>query len=139
MSYSISANSMFNIDENGVQSLEVSYRDSDGTDIGAYAEGHSFDEVLSDILDQIDEGIASQDDAKADAEEVQNNVDQIKYLKEQIEALEKRNLELQNRNNKEYEKNKEKLLKNNDSFGLFDNFFKTLEKNYTPFDKDLLW
>ena len=68
--YSVNASSMFSIDENGKHSLEVAYKDSDGTNVGAYSEGDTFDGVLKDVLDQIDAAIADADDARADQERV---------------------------------------------------------------------
>ena len=46
MVYSVSANTMYSIDEDGKHSLEVTYKDSDGFNAGAYAEGDTFEEVL---------------------------------------------------------------------------------------------
>ena len=100
MVYSVSASSMFSIDENGKHSLEVTYKDSDGTNTGAYAEGDTFDEVLGDVLDQIDEAIAEADDARADEEEAAKLQAQIDDLTRQLDALKARNNELEQKNTK---------------------------------------
>lgn len=100
MVYSVSASSMFSIDENGKHSLEVNYQDSDGINAGAYSEGDTFDEVLGDVLDQIDAAIADADDAQADAEEAARLQAQIDDLTQQLNELKSRNQELEQKNNK---------------------------------------
>lgn len=98
MVYSISASSMFSIDEDGKHSLEVTYKDSDGVNVGAYSEGDTFDEVLGDVLDQIEEGVADADDARADREEAAQLQAQIDDLTKQLEDLKTRSAELQRKN-----------------------------------------
>ena len=100
MVYSVSASSMFSIDENGKHSLEVNYQDSDGINAGAYSEGDTFDEVLGDVLDQIDAAIADAGDAQADAEEAARLQAQIDDLTQQLNELKSRNQELEQKNNK---------------------------------------
>lgn len=98
MVYSISASSMFSIDEDGKHSLEVTYKDSDGVNVGAYSEGDTFDEVLGDVLDQIEEGVADADDARADREEAAQLQAQIDDLTKQLDDLKARSAELQQKN-----------------------------------------
>lgn len=100
MTYSVSTKSMLSIDENGTHSLEVSYNDSDGTNVGAYSEGNSFDSVLSDVLDQIDEALADQDDARADLEEINRLKAQIDELTGRLNELKARNTDLEKKNDK---------------------------------------
>lgn len=95
--FSISANTMYSIDENGKHSLEVSYQDSDGVDVGAYAEGDKFENVIFDVVDQIDEAIAEFDDDQADVEEAENIQDQITKLQTQLAELQARSNELEKR------------------------------------------
>ena len=95
--YSITANTMYTIDENGKHSLEISYNDSEGVDVGAYAEGDSFEEVIFDAVDQIDEAIAEFDDDQADMDEAANLQAQIADLQAQIAELQARNDELKKR------------------------------------------
>lgn len=101
--FSISANTMYSVDENG-HSLEVSYRDSDGVDVGAYAEGDKFEDVIFDVIDQLDEAIAEFDDDKADIEEAENLQKQIADLQTQIAELQARNDELEQRHAKKIER-----------------------------------
>lgn len=100
MNYSVSTKSMLSIDENGTHSLEVSYSDSNGANVGAYSEGDNFDSVLSDVLDQIDEALADQDDARADLEEINQLKAQIDELTGRLNELEARNTELEGKNSK---------------------------------------
>ena len=95
--FSITANTMYSIDENGKHSLEVSYRDSDGIDVGAYSEGDKFEDVIFDAVDQIDEAIAEFNDDQADVEEAASIQDQIAELQAQIAELQARNDELEKR------------------------------------------
>ena len=67
--FSINANVMYSIDEKGQHSLEISYSDSDGADVGVYSKGDSFEKVVLDAADQMDEAMAAYDDDKADVEE----------------------------------------------------------------------
>lgn len=98
--FSISANTMYSIDENGKHSLEVSYRDSDGVDVGAYSEGDKFEDVILDAVDQLDEAIAEFNDDQADVEEAENLQKQIAELQTQIAELQARNAELEQRHAK---------------------------------------
>lgn len=95
--FSINANTMYSIDENGEHSLEISYRDSDGIDVGAYAKGDTFEKVILDAVDQIDEAIAEYDDDKADVEEAEALQAQIADLQAKIADLQARNDELKKR------------------------------------------
>ena len=95
--FSITANTMYSIDENGKHSLEISYRDSDGVDVGAYSEGDKIEDVILDAVDQIDEAIAEFDDDQADVEEAATIQDQIAELQAQIAELQARNNELEKR------------------------------------------
>lgn len=95
--FSINANTMYSFDEKGNHSLEISYNDSNGTNVGAYAEGDAFDKVLLDVIDQLDEAIAEFDDDKADKEEMEALQAQIADVQAQLDALEARNKELQDR------------------------------------------
>ncbi len=93
MVYSVSASSMFSIDEDGKHSLEVTYKDSDGFNTGAYAEGDNFDAVLADVLNQIDAAKADRDDARANEEEAKQLQTQIDDLTRQLaDAQNKANL-----------------------------------------------
>lgn len=124
MVYSVSASSMFSIDENGKHSLEVAYKDSDGINAGAYSEGDSFDEVLGDVLDQIDAAIADADDARADQEEAAKLQTQIDDLTHQLAELKVRNQELEQKNI-QYKK--------------YQNFEEALSKITKDFDSDNIW
>ena len=124
MAYSVSASSMFSIDENGKHSLEVAYKDSDGIDAGAYSEGDSFDEVLGDVLDQIDAAIAEADDARADQEEAKKLQAQIDDLNRQLAELKARNAELEQKNTK---------------YKDYQNFEDAINKISKDFDNDDLW
>lgn len=95
--FSISANTMYSIDENGKHSLEISYQDSDGVDVGAYAEGDKFEKVIFDAIDQIDEAIAEYGDDQADVEEAADIQKQIAELQAKINELQTRNNELKKR------------------------------------------
>lgn len=95
--FSINANIMYSFDEKGNHSLEISYNDSNGTNVGAYAEGDALDKVLLDVMDQLDEAIAEFDDDQADKEEMESLQAQIADVQAQLEALEARNKELQDR------------------------------------------
>ena len=95
--FSINANTMYSFDEKGNHSLEISYNDSNGTNVGAYAEGDALDKVLLDVMDQLDEAIAEFDDDQADKEEMETLQAQIADVQAQLDALEARNKELQDR------------------------------------------
>ena len=95
--FSITANTMYTIDENGDHSLEISYNDSEGVNVGAYATGNTLEEVLIDAIDQIDEAIAEYDDDQADVEESEKLQTQIAELQAQIDELQARNEELEKR------------------------------------------
>lgn len=129
--YSVNASSMFSIDENGKHSLEVAYKDSDGTNVGAYSEGDTFDSVLKDVLDQIDAAVADADDARADQEEAAKLQAQIDDLNRQLEELKSRNqeLELSSAKYKKYQNFEEALGKitkdlESDDFNLWNRWFK---------------
>jgi predicted RNase H-like nuclease (RuvC/YqgF family) len=127
--YSVSASSMFSIDENGKHSLEVAYKDSDGVDTGAYSEGDSFDEVLGDVLDQLDAAIANAGDAHADQEEAAKLQSQIDDLTHQLEELKARNQELEQKNTqykkyKDFEEALNKITKDFDSDNIWNRWFK---------------
>jgi len=107
--YSISANTMYSIDENGKHSLEISYQDSDGTNVGAYAEGDKFENVLLDAIDQLDEAIAESDDDQADVEESEQLQSQIEELQSQIASLQAQLNEHQTRNEELQKRHAEKL------------------------------
>lgn len=124
MTYSISASSMFSIDDDGKHSLEVTYKDSDGFSTGAYAEGDNFDAVLADVLDQIDEAKADRDDARANEEEATQLQVQIDDLTRQLEELKARNAELEKKNNK-YKK--------------YQNFEDAVSHIYKDIETDNLW
>lgn len=129
MVYSVSASSMFSIDDNGKHSLEVAYKDSDGVDVGAYSEGDNFDEVLGNVLDQIDAAIADADDARADAEEAAQLQAQINDLTQQLEELKLRNAQLEKKNDKykkyqDFEKAIDKIYKENDMTDVWKRWFK---------------
>lgn len=140
MVYSISASSMFSIDENGKHSLEVAYKDSDGIDAGAYSEGNSFDEVLGDVLDQIDAAIADADDARADQEEVAQLQAQIDDLTRQLEELKARNTtKVEKKNNKNFENfvtNAKLEKKNNKNF---EDAVNKIIKDYNMNDPWKIW
>ena len=95
--FSIKANTMYSLDEKGQHSLEVSYSDSDGVNVGAYSEGDKFEDVIFDVIDQLDEGIAEFNDDKADLTEFDDNEEHIRQLQQQIAELQARNTELKER------------------------------------------
>ncbi len=119
--YSITANTMYSID-NGEHSMEVSYADSNGVNVGAYATGKTFEEVLLDAIDQIDEAIAEYDDDQADVEEAEKLQKQIAELQAQIADLQARNNELEKRH---AEKLNRKPILDDDLKSFIDNFCKT--------------
>jgi len=116
--YCSEGNFCFN-NNDGVMSIEFNYHDSDGADVGAYAEGNSFDQVLNDVLDQFDEALADQDDARADLEEAEKLQAQIDDLTTQLNELKSRNVEL--------EKETEKYKKYQDFENAINNFSKQLD------------
>lgn len=119
--FSITANTMYSIDENGKHSLEISYRDSDGIDVGAYSEGDKFEDVILDAVDQIDEAIAEFDDDQADVEEATTIQNQIAELQAQIAELQARSNELEKRH---ADKVNRKPVINNDLKDFIDNIRK---------------
>lgn len=84
---SINTNAMYSIDADGKHSLEVSYSDSDGVNVGAYSEGDNFVDVISDAVDQLDEAVAEYGDDQADIEESSALQNQITELQAQIDDL----------------------------------------------------
>ena len=84
--FSISANTVYALD-NGEHSLEVEYVDSDGVNVGVYAHGDTFEDVLVDAINQIDEAIAEYGDDQADMEESANIEAQIAELQAKIDQL----------------------------------------------------
>lgn len=107
--FSITANTMYSIDENGKHSLEISYCDSDGIDVGAYSEGDSFEKVILDAVDQIDEAIAEHSDDQADIEEAATIKDQIAELQAQIAELQAQSAELQARSDELEQRHAQKI------------------------------
>lgn len=95
--FSINANVMYSIDEKGQHSLEISYSDSDGADVGVYSKGDSFEKVVFDAADQMDEAMAAYDDDKADVEEAASIDKEIAKLQAQITELQGRSNELKKR------------------------------------------
>ena len=120
--YSITANTMYSINEKGEHSMEVSYADSDGVNVGAYATGKTFEEVLLDAVDQIDEAIAEYGDDQADVEEAEDLQKQIAELQAQIADLQARNNELEKRH---AEKLNRKSTLDDDLKTFVDNFRKS--------------
>lgn len=107
--FSITANTMYSIDENGKRSLEISYCDSDGVAVGAYSEGDNFEDVILDAVDQIDEAIAEYDDDQADIEEASNIESQTAELQDQIAELQAQIAELQARNDELKQRHAQKI------------------------------
>lgn len=95
--FSIQANTMYSFNENGEHSLEISYCDSDGINVCAYAHGDKFEDVIFDAIDQIDEAIAEYGDDQADVEEAADIQKQIAELQAKINELQTRNNELEKR------------------------------------------
>lgn len=111
--FSISANAIYSF-EDDKHSIEVSYADSDGTNVGAYAEGDAFDKVLLDVIDQLDEATAEHDDDQADVEEsaaleekIADLQAQVNSLTQEINSLTKENESLKARHNEKIRKEKE--------------------------------
>ena len=94
--FSIHANTTYAI-EDGKHSIEISYNDSDGTNVGAYAEGDTFEGVIADAIDQLDEAIAEFDDDRADVEESAKLEAQIAELQAKIDQLSAENEKLKAR------------------------------------------
>ena len=107
--FSIKANTMYSLDEKGQHSLEISYTDSDGVNVGAYSEGDKFEDVIFDVIDQLDEGIAEFNDDKADVAEIDDNEEYIRQLQQQIAELQAQIADLQARNNELEKRHAEKL------------------------------
>lgn len=122
--FSISANTMYSIDENGKHSLEVSYQDSDGVNVGAYAEGDKFENVIFDVVDQIDEAVAEFDDDQADMDEAANLQEQISQLQAQLAELQARSNELEKRH---ADKVNHKPIFNDDLKDLINNIRKDID------------
>lgn len=125
--YSITANTMYSINENGEHSMEVSYADSDGVNVGAYATGKTFEEVLLDAVDQIDEAIAEYGDDQADVEEAEELQKQIAELQAQIADLQARNNELEKRHTEKL--NRKPIL--DDDLKSFINSFRKINEDVT--------
>ena len=133
--FSIQANTMYSLDENGEHSLEVSYCDSDGVNVGAYAKGDKFEDVVFDAIDQIDEAIAEYGDDQADVDEAAKLQEQIAQLQAQIADLQARNKELEQRH---AEKLNRKPILDDDLKAFLNNFRKNnsvaeVNKNDFPF------
>ena len=107
--FSIKANTMYSLDEKGQHSLEISYTDSDGVNVGAYSEGDKFEDVIFDVIDQLDEGIAEFNDDKADVAEIDDNEEYIRQLQQQIAELQARNAELKERHAKKFSDKKDAM------------------------------
>ena len=107
--FSIKANTMYSLDEKGQHSLEVSYTDSDGVSVGAYSEGDKFENVIFDVIDQLDEGIAEFNEDKADVAEIDDNEEYIRQLQQQIAELQARNAELKERHAKKFSNKKDAM------------------------------
>lgn len=107
--FSIKANTMYSLDEKGQHSLEISYTDSDGISVGAYSEGDKFENVVFDVIDQLDEGIAEFNDDKADLAEFDDNEERIRQLQQQIAELQARNTELEERHAKKISDKKDTM------------------------------
>lgn len=127
--FSISANTMYSIDENGKHSLEVSYQDSDGVNVGAYAEGDKFENVIFDVVDQIDEAVAEFDDDQADMDEAADLQEQISQLQAQLAELQARSNELEKRH---ADKVNHKPIFNDDLKDLINNIRKDIDSAAEP-------
>jgi len=102
--FSIHANTTYAI-EDGKHSIEISYNDSDGTNVGAYAEGDTFENVVADVIDQLDEAIAEFDDDRADMEESEKLEAKIAELQVKIDQLSAENEKLKARHEKKFPTN----------------------------------
>ena len=127
--FKISANTFYSIDENGKHSLEISYQDSEGVNVGAYSEGDSFENVIVDAIDQLDEAVAKQDDDRADIEEAENLQKQIAELQAQIDELQIRNNELEKRRIEREQNSTDFSKKVLDFEKIFSNFYENRDKN----------
>lgn len=126
--FSVTANTTYAI-EDGQHSLEISYIDSDGVNVGAYATGNSFEEVITDAVDQLDEAIAEYDDDQADVEEAADLQAQIADLQAQIAQLQARNDELEKRH---AEKLNHKNTLDDDIKKILNNFRKESNISFNP-------
>lgn len=85
--YSIHANVMYALDDEGKHSIEINYIDSDGMDLAAYAEGNTIEAVVDNLVDQLEEEVQEQQYAKEKAKQI-NEIDaQIADLEAQLENL----------------------------------------------------
>lgn len=85
--YSIHANVMYALDDEGKHSIEINYVDSDGVDLAAYAEGNTIEAVVDNLVDQLEEEAQEQQYAKEKAKQI-NKIDaQIAELEAQLEDL----------------------------------------------------
>ena len=121
--FSISANTVYAI-EDGKHSIEVSYCDSDGINVGAYAEGDNFEKVIFDVVDQIDEAIAEFSDDQADMEESARLEAQIADLQAQINDLIAENEALKARHEEKIAKATNKINKDDFDFDFLKNILK---------------
>ena len=85
--YNVHANIMYTLDDKGQHSVELNYVDSDGIDVGAYAEGENIDKVVDDLVGQIEEELAERENQKAKAKEIANLENQIAELETQLNEL----------------------------------------------------
>ncbi len=85
--YNVHANIMYTLDDKGQHSVELNYVDSDGMDVGAYAEGKTIDKVVDDLVSQIEEELAEQENRKNKAKEIAELENQISELETQLKEL----------------------------------------------------
>lgn len=85
--YNVHADIMYTLDDKGQHSVELNYVDSDGMDVGAYAEGKTIDKVVDDLVSQIEEELAEQENRKNKAKEIADLENQISELETQLKEL----------------------------------------------------
>ena len=85
--YSIHANVMYALDDEGKHSIEINYVDSDGADLAAYAEGNTIEAVVDNLVDQLEEEVQEQQYAKEKAKQINEIDTQIAELEAQLEDL----------------------------------------------------
>lgn len=93
--YSTNINSTFVVGEDGKMTVDLVYQDSDGSDISVYSSADNIEDLFNDVVDQIEEAMADEDDAAADIEERTMLESKLDALEAKIAKLEQRNAQLE--------------------------------------------
>lgn len=74
----------------GVMSIELNYCDSDDSHCATYREGTDIFTLLNDVIDDIEDQLAEEDDNKADLEEILDIEKEIGELNDRLKELKAR-------------------------------------------------